>query len=150
MDDDVDSSPEGNGSGAIGTPAATTSHSEWPTETNITYVPGMKVKLSAQSCLLRVIFHDGFDNLRKELLFKNAFLNAKAIPPMLRRCLVDAAQRRTFFDGVYNASAACVHQRLLTDVAYEDKVVQLVSSIISGMTLLIIFSATGPHSHHPR
>jgi hypothetical protein len=119
-----------NSSGTTHTNLATVTHPTWPTETDIVYVNGTnKAKLSLQSSLLRAIFHIAFDKVRYELLFDHAFPNAITIPKVVRRSLVAAAEARTFVNGEYSASAACVHQRLLSDDDYQDKMTRLVSNI---------------------
>ena len=103
----------------------------WPTETNIVHIPGTAVTLSKQSLLLKTICRDGFDNIRKELLFVCAFHRPESIPAMVRMCLNQAIRDRTTQDGQYNASVACVHQRFLSDVDYETKLTRLVSNLMS-------------------
>jgi hypothetical protein len=57
---------------------------------------------------------------------------------MVRKCVVDAAQDLTTCGGHYNASAACVHQCILLDINYHDKIICLVSSTtLHSMTSLI-------------
>ena len=125
----------GNGSGTMNTILATITQPNWPTETDLVHVTGMnKVKLSLQSHLLQAIFHDTFENVRRELLFGHAFPDAVGIPTMMRKCLVAAAKSCTFFEGRYNASAACIHQRLLSHDDYQARMTRLVSSITSSMT----------------
>jgi hypothetical protein len=117
-----------NSSGTTHTNMATMTHPTWPIETNIVYVNN-KAKLSLQSSLLRAIFHVAFDKVRYELLFDHAFPNAITIPQVVQRSLTAAAEARTFVNGEYSASAACVHQRLLSDDDYQDKMTRLVSNI---------------------
>lgn len=119
----------GNGSGVTDTTVATVPklpQGSWPTDIELVYVAGStKVKLSLQSRLLQTIIRDAFENLRCALLFENAFPDSAAISRMIRESLVRAAEARTFVDGQYNTSAACVHQRLLSNEEYESKMVQL-------------------------
>lgn len=133
--DDVDNPQVEDGSGATGTTVATLPQPVWPADSNLVYVSGTnKVKISLQSRLLQTIFHDAFENVRFELLFKHAFPDAVAIPRVVRRALIDAAESNMFRDGRYNASAAAVHQRLLAHDDYLTSMIRLVSSIISSMT----------------
>ena len=105
----------------------------WPPDTNLVIVPGAHVKLSQQSILIKVICRDAFDNVRTDLLFDCAFPLPKAIPNMVRKCLANSIRDCTVRNGHYNASAACVHQRLLTDVDYDAKLGRLVSNISSSI-----------------
>jgi hypothetical protein len=128
--DDINRTQVGNSSAAKDT--ATVTQPIWLTETDLVYVTGTnKVKLSLQSRLLQAIFKDAFENVRRDLLFEHAFPDAVAIPAVVRKALVSAAEANTFCDGRYNASAAAVHQRLLSHDDYQAKMIRLVSSIIS-------------------
>jgi len=148
--DDIDGSQVGNGSGVTDTTLATVTEPTWPVETDLIYVAGTnKVMLSLQSYLLHTIFHDTFDNVCCKLLTEHAFPDAVAIPKMLTRCILDAAKTRMTFDGQYNASAACVHQRLLSNNNYLTKMIRLVSDLTSSTTWLIIISAACTHSYLP-
>jgi hypothetical protein len=88
------------------------------------------VKLSLQRPLLQAIFHAAFDNVRCALLFGYAFPDAIAIPKMVLRSIVGAAEANTFVDGRHNTLAAAVHQRLLSDDEYQAKMIRLVSIIL--------------------
>ncbi|KAN0114068.1 hypothetical protein V8E52_007044, partial [Russula decolorans] len=103
--DDINRTQVGNSSAAKDT--VTVTQPIWPTETDLVYVTGTnKVKLSLQSRLLQAIFKDAFENVRRDLLFEHAFPDAVAIPAVVRKALVSAAEANTFCDGRYNASAA--------------------------------------------
>jgi len=122
--DDINRTQVGNSSAAKDT--ATVTQPIWPTETDLVYVTGTnKVKLSLQSRLLQAIFKDAFENVRRDLLFEHAFPDAVAIPAVVRKALVSAAEANTFCDGRYNASAAAVHQRLLSHDDYQAKMIRL-------------------------
>ncbi|KAN0102412.1 hypothetical protein V8E52_011970 [Russula decolorans] len=122
--DDINRTQVGNSSAAKDT--ATVTQPIWPTETDLVYVTGTnKVKLSLQSRLLQAIFKDAFENVRRDLLFEHAFPDAVAIPAVVRKVLVSAAEANTFCDGRYNASAAAVHQRLLSHDDYQAKMIRL-------------------------
>jgi hypothetical protein len=126
------------------------SQSSWPTEIELVYVTGTtKVKLSLQGRILQTIIRDAFENLRSDLLFENAFPDSAVISRMIRGSLVRAAEGRTFVNGQYNASAACVHQRLLSDEEYESKMIHLVSEVASNLTRLILISAACTDTHLP-
>lgn len=146
----VDVSMEGSGGGATDTTSATASHPTWPVEIEVVWVPGSKMKLSRQSALLTAIFRDAFENVRKDLLFQHAFPSPPVIPAMVRKCVVDAARKHTFLAGHYNASAACVHQRVLSDEDYEAKMIRLVSSRVLLGVILIRLSAACTHFDLPR
>jgi hypothetical protein len=123
------------GSGATHVAHATVAQATWPAETNIVYVTGTtKVKLSLQPQLLQIILQDAFEKVRFGLAFDHSFPSAKVLPAVVRKSLVEAAETRTFVDGRYNQSAACVHQRLLSDDDYEAKMARLVSNIASTVT----------------
>jgi hypothetical protein len=120
--------PESNNSGATGTTLTTVPSPTWPIETDVIYVDGTnRIKLSVQSTLLRSIFHTAFENVRCSLVFEHAFPVAVVIPCILRKAVVAAAEAHRYANGRYNSSAACVHQRLLSDVDYEAKMIRLVS-----------------------
>ena len=78
---DHDRPPVGN-SHAMGTLA--TASPIWPTKSNLVHVPGTLMSLSQQSLLVKVICHDSFENLRKELLFKCAFAHPEDVPTVKR------------------------------------------------------------------
>lgn len=141
------SSQEVNSSGVIVATAAPApqSVSVWPIDTDLVYVDGTKVKLSQQSHLLQGIFQDAFEFLRCSLLTVHAFPDAGTTPLVLRGAIIEAARRQTVVNGTYNASAACVHQRMLTNEHYEASMIRLVSSYVTSITLLIIFSAACTH-----
>ncbi|KAN0116229.1 hypothetical protein V8E52_006054 [Russula decolorans] len=127
--DDINRTQVGNSSAAKDT--ATVTQPIWPTKTDLVYVTGMnKVKLSLQSLLLQAIFKDTFENVRRDLLFEHAFPDAVAIPAVVRKALVSAAKANTFCDGRYNASAAAVHQRLLSHDDYQAKMIRLLRARI--------------------
>lgn len=123
---------------------ASRSHRTWPAEIDLVCVDSGKLKLSVQSQLLKLIIKEAFENLRQELLFDGAFPTPKDIPRVVRKCLVNAARDHSTRGG-HNASAACVHHRLLTDIDYEIKMGQLVSAITSTTSLLMVISAASPH-----
>lgn len=122
-----------NGSGATNaTTVPTVTHPTWPVETEIVYVAGTtKVKLSIQSRLLQEIFHKAFENVRSGLLFVDAFPKTDKVPGVVLRAVLQAAEDLTCVRGQYNASAACVHQRLLSDDDYQNKMIRLVSGTIT-------------------
>jgi hypothetical protein len=127
---EVDDGPlVGNGSDPYrNSTLATPSYPIWPTEINLVSVNSEKLKLSPQSSVLRPIIKEAFDHIRQELLFDDAFPDPKAIPRVVRKCLVNAARYHKTLGG-HNALAAAVHQRLLTDANYETTMGQLVSTI---------------------
>jgi hypothetical protein len=121
---------QANGGGTINTNLIT-AQPTWPTETDILFMAGTNnVKLSLQRPLLQAIFHAAFDNVRCALLFGYAFPDAIAIPKMVLRSIVGAAEANTFVNGCHNTLAAAVHQRLLSDDEYQAKMIRLVSIIL--------------------
>lgn len=135
VDEDIDGPLVRTGVPARRPPTVTTaSNPNWPSETDVVIVPGTKIKLSAQSPLLRGIFKLGFENIRKALLFNVAFPSVEKLPCVLRGSVVEAARDYTTLGGHYNPLARCVHQRILTDVSYESKLIRLVSSRITYIT----------------
>ena len=130
--DDIEASDD---SGMAGTMLAM---SIWPTDTDIVCAAGMNIKISLQSHLLQVIFHNAIEGIHCYLLFEQAFPKPTTIPSMVRKCIVDAVWDLTTCGGRYNASAACVHQHILSDINYHDKIICLVSSTtLHSMTSLI-------------
>jgi hypothetical protein len=102
---------QANGGGTINTNLIT-AQPTWPTETDILFMAGTNnVKLSL-------------------LLFGYAFPDAIAIPKMVLRSIVGAAEANTFVNGCHNTLAAAVHQRLLSDDEYQAKMIRLVSIIL--------------------
>jgi hypothetical protein len=133
--DNADRTPERSNSGTAGTTLTTVPSPNWPSETELVYVDGTnRIKLSVQSEILRSIFHTAFENVRYSLIFEHAFPIAVIIPCILRKAVVAAAETHRFANGRYNSLAACVHQRMLSDVEYEAKMIRLVSIITSRMT----------------
>jgi hypothetical protein len=131
----TDRTQEGNNSGAMVTTLTTVPSPQWPIDTDVIYVNGTnRLKLSVQPRVLQKFFHTAFENLRKGLVFYHAFPNPTTLPRMLRKAVTDAAEIHTYVDGRYDSSAACVHQRILTDVEYETQMVKLVSIITSRKT----------------
>ena len=133
--DDTDSSQVGassatNNTTTVANDTTTVPQPIWPTESNLVYVTGSnKVKLSLQSALLQTIFKDAFEKVRCDLLFKHAFPDSFAIPLVVRKALVTAAEDNMYRNGRYNPSAAAVHQRLLCHDDYQSRMLRLVSSI---------------------
>lgn len=109
----------------LNTPAQPT----WPIETDLVFVAGTtKVKLSIQHRLIQNVFRDTFENVRCALLFEHAFPDALAIPSVIRKAVLAAAEALKFVNGRHNESASCVHQRLLLDDDYLSKMIRLVSN----------------------
>jgi hypothetical protein len=133
--DDTDNTQLGNSSGVTNTGLTIATQPTWPIETELVYITGTnRVKLGLQSRLLQTIFHDAFENIRRDLLFEHAFPDAIAIPTVVRKALVSAAEMNMFRHGHYNPSAAAVHQRLLSHPDYEAQMIRLVSTITLNTT----------------
>jgi len=134
------------------TTPATVTNPPWPTEIDIVFATGSKrLLLSLQSRLLWSIFHGAFENVHSSLVFENAFPNAIAIPSVVRRSLVASAEVHEMVGGHYNNSAACVHQRLLSNDNYQASMLRLVSTKLYHIKYewarLIIISAACTHFH---
>ena len=106
--------------------------SVWPVETDLLYVSGTcKVILTVQWPIMRTIIQDAFEQVRQELLFTNAFLDAFTAVEFTQYGLLMAAQGHD--------RATDIHNRLVSDAEYMSRMVPLVSLLILIRLLLITF-----------
>jgi len=118
--DTVTSSQEGSGSRTDVTPKWSPS---WPADIHLAFNPGSnKVMLTIQIPLIRTIIQDSFEDLRATLLFENAFPDPNLTILFLRKTLVGAARSHL-------PDAVNIHNRLLLDDEYRDKLSHLVSDL---------------------
>jgi hypothetical protein len=95
----------------------------WLADTHLAFNPGSnKVMLTIQILLIRTIIQDSFEDLRATLLFENAFPDPNLTILFLRKTLVGAA-RSCLLDAVN------IHNHLLLDDKYRDKLSRLVSDL---------------------
>jgi hypothetical protein len=78
--------------------------------------------LTIQILLIHTIIQDSFEDLRATLLFENAFPDPNLTILFLRKTLVGAARSRL-------PDAVNIHNRLLLDDEYRDKLSRLVSDL---------------------
>ena len=81
-----------------------------------------RLTLSAQKPLICVVVQDAIENLHASLLFEHAFPNAPTAIRVVRKCLLDAAER-------YKPGASAIHEQLMADEDYMTMMVHLVSEI---------------------
>ena len=117
--------------------------SVWPVETDLLYVSGTrKVILTVQRPIMRTIIQDAFEQVRRELLFTNAFPDAFTALEFTQYGLLTAAQGHD--------RATDIHNRLVSDAEYMSRMVPLVSLLILIRLLLItFFSASRVHPAFP-
>ncbi len=94
--------------------------SGWPTETNLLFFPGTKkVMLTVQHPTMCTIIQDAFEQVRKGLLFKNAFPDTWVALDFTRDGLLAAAES--------HSEGSDIHNRLLCDSEYMFLMTRLVS-----------------------
>lgn len=109
----------------------TQTQSIWLTKTKTDNVLGTnRVILSNQSAIVKGIVQEAIDNVRCYVLFEHTFPNTTVLPAVIWKALVKAAYVHMTLGGHHNPLIACVHQRLLSDDEYQDKVTHLVSTTV--------------------
>ena len=107
----------------------------WPSETDLLLVSGSnKVLLTIQRPLMHAVFQDTFERIRAAMVSQNAFPNVYETLEIIKECLIKAA--------VFNDGARNIHNRLLFDANYADRMAHLVSLQILNIISLTCFSAT--------
>jgi hypothetical protein len=115
----------------------------WPSETDLLLVSGSnKVLLTIQRPLMRAVFQDTFERIRAAMVSQNAFPNVYETLETIKECLIKAAASN---DGAMN-----IHNRLLFDTDYADRMARLVSLRILNRISLTCFSASCPRLSLPR
>jgi len=113
------------------------SQSVWPVETDLVFVPGSrKVMLMSQRPLIRMVIQDVIEQVRCALIFDNTFPDTFVVLDFTQGSLLVAAES--------NERATIIHNRLLSDAEYMNKMAQLVSYLIQIMILLTFFQ---PRAH---
>jgi hypothetical protein len=114
--------------------------SVWPVEMDLVYVSGTrKVMLTIQRPIMRTVIQDAFERVRRDLLFNNAFPDAFLVLEFTQYGLLTAAQTHD--------RATDIHNRLVCDAEYMNRMIRLVSVLILIISLLIsFFSASCAHS----
>ena len=103
----------GSESGAATTPNLQV---KWPAEMDVVFKSGTnKIVLGNQSDLLRLVIQEAFELVWSVLCCVNAFPNAMEMPSMIRDSLIAAAESLP--------AASDVHQRLLSDEGYVDRMI---------------------------
>jgi len=113
--------------------------SVWPVEMDLVFVPGSrKVMLMSQRPLIRMVIQDVIEQVRCALIFDNTFPDTFVVLDFTQGSLLVAAES--------NERATIIHNRLLSDAKYMNKMAQLVSYLIQIMMLLTFFQ---PHACIP-
>ncbi|KAH9987268.1 hypothetical protein BJV77DRAFT_964880 [Russula vinacea] len=112
QDDDVDMPQEGiRGSAIDGTLPLESPQYLWPADTNIVFSPGSnKIALTCQRPLIRVVIQDAMENVRADLLFKNAYPDPAVALVMIKESLLASASR--------HPGASSIRRRLVFDEQY--------------------------------
>jgi hypothetical protein len=131
--DDVNTSQEGGGSGAIGSTSAPDQF-VWPDDTNILFPPGSnKITLMSQRPMVRLVIQDAMEHVRAELLFNYAFPDPAVALANIKDSLLISASR---YPG-----ASSIYRRLVFDEQYMATITPLVSFLILWTTVLMLFTA---------
>jgi hypothetical protein len=85
-----------------------------------------------------MVIGDAIDNVCVSLVFIDAFPDAACMTKFVREGLLSAAARR-------GPATAAVLKRLQEDEEYFSTISPLVSAVLSRMTVLTFFEATGPY-----
>ena len=64
----------------------------WPSDTNLVYADGNKVKLMLQHALVKLVIQEAFDNFKAAILFTHAFPDAKLSLTFARDALILGAK----------------------------------------------------------
>jgi hypothetical protein len=93
----------------------------WPANTKIIYVAGtLRVNLTAQLPMMQTVIQDAFEEVHASMLFNCAFLDASAIPTILKDALVAAALSHV-------PRSSNIYSQLMMDDEYATKMSHLVS-----------------------
>jgi len=115
----------------------------WPSETELIYLPGTtKVMLTLQLPLIHTVLQDAFENLQASLLIEHIFPDPHLTILFIRKHLVRAA--RSHLPRTVN-----IHQRLLINNTYLEKLSHLISVYPSTMMCLITYLALCSYSTFP-
>ena len=113
--------------------------SGWPSDTDILFLPGMmKVMLTVQRPLIRLVIQDAIEHVRKSLLFEAAFPDTHLAMTFTRNALLAGST-------LYNR-AVDIHNRLVCDHDYLNKMTRLVRLLMVIISLLIFIQ---PRAHIP-
>ncbi|KAH9989241.1 hypothetical protein BJV77DRAFT_963983 [Russula vinacea] len=83
----------------------------WPADTNIVFSPGSnKIALTCQRPLIRVVIQDAMENVRADLLFKNAYPDPAVALVTIKESLLASASR--------HLGASSIRRRLVFDEQY--------------------------------
>jgi hypothetical protein len=92
----------------------------WLANTEFIYVAGTtRVNLTAQLPVMRTVIQDAFEEVRASMLFNCAFLDASAIPTILKEALIAAALSHV-------PRSSNIYSRLMMDDEYAAKMSRLV------------------------
>jgi hypothetical protein len=93
---------------------------QWPADTNILYGPGSnKIALTCQRPLIRVVIQDAMENVRADLLFKDAYPDPAVALVTIKESLLASASR--------HPGASSIRRRLVFDEQYMTAMIPLVS-----------------------
>ena len=120
-----------------GVPASTSmamTFKKWPPETELVLSSKNKVNLSMQKPVIRVLLQDAIESVRASLLFEDAFPDPNAVLRLVRKSVLDAAQK-------YMPGTTAIHERLKCDNEYISKLASVVRVIFSNKYLTeVIYS----------
>lgn len=107
----------------------------WPADTNIVFSPGSnKIALTCQRPLIRVVIQDAMENVRADLLFKNAYPDPAVALVTIKESLLASASR--------HPGASSIRRRLVFDEQYMTGMIPLVSFLTLDTTILTKLTAT--------
>jgi hypothetical protein len=93
----------------------------WPKETELYIMPGTsRVTLTTQRPLIRTVIQDAIDFVRASMMFDHAFPDGMRTFYVIRDALVAAA-------ASHRPQSSSIHNRLLLDEHYVDRIIPLVS-----------------------
>src|SRR5712671_3703987 len=114
-------SASSSASGTATTPNLSQPQAMWPADMEINPISNStKLGLGNQSESLCLVIRDTFKYLWGALCYINVFPDAMTMPTMIRDCLISAAK------GL-GSRASNIHQRILSDEAYVNSLMPLVS-----------------------
>lgn len=115
----------------------------WPADTELQFIPGsVKITLTAQRPLVRVVIQDAMELVHADMLFNCAFPDPAVTLVAIKTSLLTAASR---YPG-----AVSIYRRLMCDEWYIEKITPLVSSPTINVALLTLLIATCPDAAFPK
>lgn len=91
----------------------------WPSDTNLVYADGNKVKLMLQHALVKLVIQEAFDDFKAAILFTHAFPDAKLSLTFARDALISGAKRHL-----------PATQDILTRVSRDDEYISKINTLV--------------------